>query len=49
MIIRADLYASAVPRYDLSAFLMAGFEHDGETPLLPGRFPLAGTGYCRAG
>lgn len=40
----SELHAKAVPRYDLSAFLMAEFKHEGDTPLLPGTVSLTRDG-----
>ncbi len=40
----ADLHALVVPRHDLSAYLMASFTHEGETPLLPGKISLSRDG-----
>jgi uncharacterized protein (TIGR02231 family) len=39
-----DLYVSSVPRLDPAAYLVAGFELDGKTPLLPGIVQLSRDG-----
>jgi len=42
--LKVDLYATSVPRIDPAAYLVAGIDYTGETPLLPGQVLLSRDG-----